>query len=113
MMAVHSLMEDDIGDIRAYQVLEPGFVFEQLNQQSARRWGAMRRFWRSSLEYRTREESGGEQETATTGTAGRDAVPPSLDFSDGDKGSWVGSPISKLPSDMHGSGSAGSAFSRT
>ena len=69
----------------------------------------LRRFWRSSLEYRTREKYGGEQETATARTAGRDALPPSLDSSDGDKGSRVGSPIpiGELSSDINGSGSAG------
>ena len=53
----------------------------------------------------------GEQETATAGTKGRDAVPPSLDFSDDESGSRVGSPIGgELSPDMHGSGSTGVGY---
>ena len=48
----------------------------------------------------------GEQDTATAGTAGRGAVPPSLDFPDGDRGKKGDSPKRELPSDMLGSGSA-------
>ena len=34
-------MGEDIGDLPTHQILEQGFVFEQLNEQSARRWGAL------------------------------------------------------------------------
>ena len=37
----HSLMGDVIGGLRPHQVLEQGFVFEQLNKQGAIRWGAI------------------------------------------------------------------------
>ena len=47
----------------------------------------------SSLEYRTREESGGEQQQLIiAGTAGRDAVPPSSELSDGGCGSQMEDP---------------------
>lgn len=49
----------------------------------------------------------GDKETATAGKAGRETVSPSLDFSDGGRGSREGSPEGGLFSDMHGSGSAG------
>ena len=78
MWLVYSLVEVGIGNFRACQVLEQDFAGKQL-----------RRFRRNSLEYITRQESGGEQETATAGTARRDAVPPPLDFSDDDRGGRV------------------------
>ena len=47
-----------------------------------------------SLEYRTREESGGkqQQQLIIAGTAGRDAIPPSSELSDGGCGSRMEDP---------------------
>ena len=62
-----------------------GFGLEQLLQ--------FRRFWRRSLKYRTREKSGGKlQQLIIVGTAGRDAIPPSSELSDGGCGSRMEDP---------------------
>ena len=78
-------MGDGIGDLRGHQVLEHVCVSEQLLQ--------LRRFWRSCLEYRGREESDGKQQLIIAGTAGKDAIPPpTSELSDGGCGSRVEDP---------------------
>ena len=109
---VHSFMGDIIGGLRARHVLEQAICFRpdktaKLVQDAGQQ---MRRFFTSSLDFRTREEPGGEHEADPAGKVGRDVVPPPLDCSDNDVGSRVGSLIRQLSTDMHGSGSAGLLF---
>ena len=100
--SIYNLMGGDFRDLRA-QVLEHGFVLEELNQYSADAGERDRKphtelhggiiaplLGKSSLEYKTQKGSDGKQQLTIAGTAGRDAIPPSSEPFDGGCGSRTG-----------------------